>query len=253
MVPRLPYYRVYTSSNGLPTVADAIYDAVSARAQQSFIHNMPRALFRYIASLSWFRRLIYVNKAEGYPISDDTTALETAMQDVRLPGVLCRYIESLGPIKLANGASVIPYCANYRELIPIGSQWFYDPLEALEELGVPDPHTPFSFVSGLVAQYTEASSQFYRCGIELRTVKADVAGFQELIIGFSPVQDLVTPLSPELQIKAVGDLGAAYQWRDHSEQLAWPFGDNQILSPLFVSESVSPTLVIANLTVGSMH
>jgi len=251
--PRLVFYRVYTSSNGLCTVVDEVYRAVASRAQHHFTTRMPLDLMRYVVALSWYTRLIDVNSASGYPIQEDTLAMRTALRGIMFPGVICRYIESLGAIILANGASVLPYCANYRELIPIGSDWYFDPLEALEGLHVPDPHTSFSYVSDLVTKYTEASAQFYRCGIELRTVRLDVDGFTELIVGCVPQEhDRVKPVAPERINSSVAELGAAYQWRDYSLHKEWPFGDNEIFSDLFVGDVISPKLVIARNVISSM-
>lgn len=252
MTTRLESYRIYTSNNGLSLVVEEVYKAVCSRAQHMFTRLMSLPLFVYVVNLAWLARLVEVNIQACRNIPHDTFTLCNTMRGVCLPDTICRYIETLGIIDLACGIRVIPYVDSYRQLIPMASPWYLDPLEQLEELHIPDPQCEWSIIPSVVARYTEASAQFFRCGVELRTISREVTGLPELVIGYSSAESLVIPISPERHTISCAQLGAAYRLRDYGQRDEWPFGENEVLPNLFNSEAISPELVLAQTVISRM-
>lgn len=250
MTPRLTHLRIYTSSNQIPLIATCVFNSLCARIKMlNQVVTLP--MFKYVVSITWYARLVEVSRFYGTcfpPMSSDLVQVGRAIQ---LPSIVCKYIETLGQVTMANGASTVPYCASYRELIPIGSEWYYDPLEAIQEGMRPDPHTEWSLDEDWVRDYVQATSRILRNGVEMRTLTREFSGSLELLVGYQHEDLKLRPQSCERLSTAVGELGAAYGLRDYGTQADWPFGDNYAIPPLFEGASINPELTISDLISGT--
>lgn len=208
-------------------------------------------MFKYVIAISWYARLVEVSRYYGTDFPPDSSRLVTAGKAIQLPSVVCKYVEVLGAVSMANGASAIPYCASYRTLVPIGSEWFYDPLEAIQEGGRPDPQTEWSLDEHWIRDYIQATSRLLRNGVEVRNVAKESLGSSELLVGYRHEDDQFQPLACERLSTAVGELGAAYGLRNYDHQAEWPFGDNNAIPPLFIGSSVNPEWIISDLIAGT--
>lgn len=248
MYPCKQIYQVFTGTQYLPDIADRVYTAIHAR-----IKTMPDVidihLFRYVISLAFYARLVAVNIHYGLSFPRGSSELKKATTGLQFPIVICQYIETLGLVMMQNGTKILPFVDDYRRLIPIGSEMFYDPLEAIQDARRPDVHNEWSIDLKWLAHYnTVAIPKLLRSGIDMRTIlQESCEGKAELLISFKESEDQVEPLSPERQTLSVAHRGAAFRFRNMDSQTDWIFGDNWIISPQFTCEAISPDNILANI------
>lgn len=246
MSPVKSYFAIYTSSNGVPRIAEVVYSCLQSRVK-TLAHDITLPLFKYVISIAWFGRLIQVNKQLGMNMHIEATRLIEVAYAIPLPHLVCRYIETLGEYTMLSGAQLLPYCANYREMVPLGSEMYYDPLEALQEAGRPDPATDWSLDQEWIQIYIQAVGRFDQISVDFRTLTREYTGSAELLVGSTLTPYGLVPFTPERQTQAVGALGACYELRDYDRREDWPEGDNYMLSRVYSCQAVVPSLYIAQL------
>lgn len=253
--PRQQYHPIYTSSNGIPLLTEYVWKALQARVK-SVNEVISKELLAYVVSIVWYARLVWVNQQAGTrTLLRGSNELRKVTSGIRLPSILCRYVESLGVYQMSNGATVIPFVDEYDALCELGTEFQFDPRESFEVMHRPVPDNPWRIDPALISHYcVTAVSKLSRTGVILEEVSVEKIGRQELIIGFSSdiigTQDgTIRPMAPERHSEATAEIGAAFSFRDYSVVNDWPYGDNQLLHPLFEGERMSrETIIASNIT-----
>lgn len=246
LTPRMKYIPIYTGNAQLPDIADSAYRAMKARVR-SLVDVVTCEQFRYVVALAWLGRLIDININLSVAYPEGSSQLKKAVKGLLFPPAICKYIETIGYYVMKSGTRVIPFAADYRDLISLGSEWYYDPLEAIVEARRPDPDNDWSIDFDWISDYTlNVTPKMMRSGIELRTILPGDEGRAELIIGYDEQQgNLIQPISPEQQTLEIAHIGAAYRFRDYTLQNQWPNGENEILAPAFKGADISPSQIIS--------
>jgi len=171
----LSYFELATSFYGVRHVATSFYNVLRARDRKlTDLFSVDE--FYYVILLSvYYRCATIANKAKGtliFGMSD----LKTATENLLLPDVIAKYIETYGMVKKSDGVTVYPY---FRDIDNFDNAGFVNPGFVLDRINEQreamnlQPYNrrgEWSISSELIVKYMTAVSRALKNAIELRTV-----------------------------------------------------------------------------------
>jgi len=247
------HFLLYCSNHGIEQLCGIVFSAIQGRDFRSVARITPDYL-KYVTSLAYFYRCIRVADLAGYrPGPLQISDLRAAVSGLRLPGVLCDYIESLGVVTLSSGASVGPWIAN-----PV--DWYNAPGMFSPEYflsRIPDGHGygPWFIDNNVINLWNDSTTRPASRSMSMRTLNFDkLEGSQGLVTSIVWREgDMVEPQVPQVGPNSEAILHGCYQWRLLEEILFWPGDTSMLCAPLFKGTTTSvsqfwSTHVVASFT-----
>lgn len=187
---------------------------------------MTLPLLEYVTCLAYLNRIIQCGIKYGYSISDQTIGvadLSHALEGLQLPAVLCRYIESIGLVKMASGASVVPWFTSLRHEFFDGQLGQIDPLVFIREANRPPPPNYWSVDYEWITQWNQATTRPARLGMQFRKLKwSELEGAVEMTVTPIPYNGRVMPTAPQVMPDVDASVGAVFDYRRFNTARLWP-------------------------------
>lgn len=242
--PIKPIFELYCSNLGLSHIAQ-IYWANIANRDPKGTGTFDSYLLEYVTTLCLINRIYCVSDTTGLcPDVQGLDDLRHAVQGIRLPSLLADYVESLGTLRLANGALVAPWCGTIDELY--GAPDFRSPFVILAEAGRPLPHNTWGIDKGYLLAWQLLSNRNQSRAFTPRSPNyVSLDGKPNLLATRSDMEgEKVIATSCQALLETDISLGLAYNWRSMNSVALWP-GDTAILTtPFFESALLDPDLYL---------
>ncbi|XP_014293179.1 uncharacterized protein [Halyomorpha halys] len=222
-------YEIYCSNYGIEKFCDTVFRSMRPRA----ILGITVDHLRYVTSLAYFWRCIRIAQLSGYSplLLQEVIDLQRCISDIRLPEVLCTYIECLGIFETSMGIVVGPWVAKS------AAEWYdqvgmWSPEVFLNRLGLQGSGSWF-INSTVYCKWLNATI----CPSYMRIRQVNFDNSEGTVSMIASYRN--TPPSPTFEgtsLIAMTDmesqLGAAYQWRNTIDSNRWP-GDTSMLCSFF--------------------
>lgn len=102
-------YQIICTNAQLPDLCDAVYASIQGRDSKTAEHISALQL-QYVTCLCYYYRLTSIAELYGYPPNlQSTSELRMTTKGIQLPGILCKYIEALGPVRMNAETRVTPW------------------------------------------------------------------------------------------------------------------------------------------------
>lgn len=243
-------FTLYCSNSGIEFLCCTVFNAIAARDYRS-VANVTVDHLRYVTSLCYFYRCIRVTDLVGMRLVPyDLADLKAACTGIRLPAVLCDYIEALGSVQLSTGATVAPWSSTPHEWYSMPGMWA--PGEFLTRLHL-QGRGPWSINYQAVIAWNNATTRPATRSMGFRTVQFDkIEGSQGILVSARLIRrDLTEPVCMQILPNQEGQLHACYTWRDYDNMIDWPGDTARFTSPIFKAQTVSPSQFWGEVVVAS--
>lgn len=252
IVPRLRIFPIFTSNLGCRLLAEQAFNAIRARDFR-LAQNITVLQLSYVLTIAFCNRLAQCGIQFGYAFVQNASFLKQIATGIQLPSVLAQYIESIGAVKMASAASVVPYVADYRRLFPPNSDLMVDPADLLFEAGRPIPPGEWALDSEWIIAYNEATTRASRTGMNFRVVdNTSLNGRSELLVSYLDTPDnMILPKAPQTMSEAEAQLGAVYRFRNYNDRAHWFGMHHELLFDAFTAIPCDPTVVFSDICVAA--
>lgn len=241
------FFTVYVSNLGTQKLGTIVYNTMSSK-NAKLTQLIPLDQFIYVINLAFYNRIVTTAGLTGTAFPDGVERLRQVAQTIELPDIICKYIEAIGIVEMANSAKIVPYCmenftfhcdADYDYTVPIGA--------------IASPHNPWGIDIPTVLAYNEAIARAKPSSINFRLVSgSDVCeGRKEMAVSYKRDRFGILPLSPEKLPEGDAQLGAIYHFRNIAKRLAWKRTSRNIcvslIEPHFQTACIEWELIFAKM------
>lgn len=244
-------FTLYCSNHGIDSLCQSVFESILNRDFRS-VASVTSDYLKYVTSLAYFYRCSRVAELTGYHTQvEDLSDLRRVTCGLRLPGVLCDYIESLGRIQTASGAYVGPWVATATTWYAQPFMW--SPNNFLHRIPDAVGNGPWSICPSVINMWNDATTRAAARSMHVRTVSFDsIEGDLGMLISCHDlIGNMLTPVSSQVLTNTVATKHGCYQWRN-SEQIAeWPGDTSLFCAPLFRGYAIDPLLSWKDIVVGS--
>lgn len=251
IVPRKKVFPVFTSNLGCQELARLCYRAIQGRDYR-LATAVTELQLSYVLIIAFCNRIVQTAIQHGYNFPLEASRLKQVATGIQLPSVLAQYIESIGAVVMASGATVVPFAADYRDLFPNGNKLMVDPATILREAQRPVPNGDWALDVDWIIEFNDATTRASRTGIRFRAV--DNSGFTgrvEMLTSYIMEQGMLLPKAPQVMSEAEAQLGASYRFRNYCDFDGW-FGENKaLLFDAFTAIPFDPQIVFSDLCVAA--
>lgn len=253
---------IYVGNHGVKTLSRSIFGMMQAR-DSKITEKVSELQLRYVLTLAYTNRVVQTALHYGYKLDiPEASQLKRAAESIQLPGILAKYVESIGVFKLATGAEVAPFAGSYFEMFPENHAYQISPVMILTEAERTIPNDHWHIDYRWIEEWNINTTRPSRGGMGFTSVNyASYDGRLEMLVSYRSSIDPDDPLASESLVavapqqlsEAEGMLGGVYKFRDYDAKHSWLPGVRELLfaqfySTEFQAESFLATLVIASLT-----
>lgn len=217
--------------------------------------NIRLPTLQYNLSIALLNRMVQCGVTMGYSFPPDASKLKQLATGIQLPSVLANYVESIGYVQLASGATVVPFVDNFATLFGDG-QPNVNPGEFLEELDVPwegDEEWPLHI--NTIVDYNDATTRASRTGMNFRVVdNSNLAGKVEMLVSYRILgADMLIPVAPQQMSEAEAQLGTCYRFRNYAEIDLWLGANRELLFDTFTAIPCTPRVIFSDICVAAFR
>jgi len=197
----------------------------------------------------------------GYGTPIEVSALKTLLEPVRLPSILCNFIETLGRVELLNGATVVPQCLDTIQAmmdarppnLPVGPLMPHEvlysdhrelafnlmqapaelpPLDELpDDFLIPEAdnvaRTQWEITPSLLTRWNQLT-RAERFG-QFRTVDyTNLDGKEAMLVSYINTPLGLRPSAPQIMDESIAMIGAGYGFRSHEPE-SWNVAEGNYL------------------------
>lgn len=253
-------FQINVGNTGVDLLSQVTFSTIAARDHR-MAANMTANQLSYVLTMAYANRIVQTAIKAGYMLDIPAASeLKRAAGAIQLPGLLVKYIETMGTYKMASGATVAPAAGGYDFLFPPDNQQQLSPAQILQRAGRPIPNNLWRIDYDWIQSWNEATTRPSRLGMTFSSVESsEYEGKAEMLVSFRDMQDLDdegAPLtfqgvSPQGMSEAEGMLGACYQFRNNTDQVHWLPGNRQLLFAAFLTTEFQPKQYLSDLVVAS--
>lgn len=244
---------MYVGNSGVTLLASTCADILATRDHR-LETTMASYKIEYILTLSYALRLLTVASKARYLLAVRFSELKQVMEDILLPDFLAKYIESIGVLKLANGASIAPIAGDYDTIFPAAHPRQIAPHSILARHGIARPENAWSIYYPWIHEYNQACARAVKTGLSFRSIRSESEGRVEMAVSYYDVGDRRTSYIPEVCSETAAELGAIYAFRRYGDTANWLQDDdnNRLLWAPFSGKSFNPSLRASRLCLGML-
>lgn len=248
-------------NGGVNMLSRVIFNAIQSRDYR-MAQNMTALQLKYVLTMAYANRVVQTAIHGGYALDiPGASDLKRAAGSIQLPGLLVKYVESIGIYKKATGGTVAPFAGDFPTLFPANSKQQCSPRSILAEADRPIPNNLWCIDWAWIQAWNEATTRPSRLGMTFASVESSTyEGRAEMLVSFKrvddPFDDDGQPLtlqgcSPQTMSEAEGMLGACYGFRDYVDQTTWLPGNKSILFAEFLTTEFQPEQYLSDMVVAS--
>lgn len=247
MVPRLPYFPIFTSNQGCHDLALYTYNIMQCRDFR-FASMITLDQMEYVLLLSYFNRVNLTAIYYGYDHPLNTSRLKDVATGIRLPTILAQYIESIGMVETISTSNIVPLAGDYESLFP--SDHMVDPADVLRRAGREVPAGSWAVDNRWVVEWNNATARASKSGMKFRKVdNSTLTGRCEMLVSFRATTEhgRVLPVCSQVLTEAEGQLGAIYRFRDYDYLGQLPGEYNDLVHDTFEGRSFIPEVAFSDI------
>lgn len=253
-------FQIYVGNSGIDMLSKVTFAAMQAK-DYKMTSNISQLQLKYVLSLAYCNRITQTSIHYGYALDIPAVSdLKRATEFIQLPGLLVKYIETIGVYKKATGGTVAPYSGGPEQLFPHGNSHQISPRSILTEAGRDVPNNPWCIDYAWIQEWNQHTTRPSRTGMSFSNVNSgSYEGRAEMLVSYRSIEDQMDPYAPKTYVgvapqtlsEAEGMLGACYGFRNYELQQSWLPGNKPILFAEFLTTEFQPEQYLSDAIVRS--
>lgn len=254
--PKAKYFPVFTSNFGVTQLAEIVYRTLIGR-DFKLATSVTQLQLEYVLTIAFINRVVQCAITTGTNLNiPEASRLKQVSKGINLPGVLVKYIESIGTFCLQNGATVIPQAGGYRQMFPLDSRLVRDPLTILREAGRNDQgFAEWPIDTDWIEAWNQSTTRQSRLGMKFSTVGDTIEGRVEMVCSYRIDNDAfpsrIECFAPQDATEVETRLGSVYAFRNVDELQQWPGGNKPLVFHSHTAGNIEPHQFFADVCVSS--
>lgn len=204
-------------------------------------------------TIAFCNRVVQCSLAHGYAFPLGASRLKQVANGIQLPSILAQYIESIGSVELASGATIVPHSGDYEAMFPVDFDLMLSPAAILEQAQRPVPPGDWAIDTQWIIEYNDATTRASRSGMRFRLIDStDLRGRIEMSVSYTlQAEAMLLPKAPQVMTEAEAQLGSCYSFRDYTNRDEWLGLNKELLFDAFTAIPLDPRVIFSGICVAA--
>lgn len=242
-------FPVYVGNSGVDMLSSVFYDYLYSHG---LARDIDPLLIQYVLTMAYVYRVISTNK--DYLKTSYKTAsfakFKESVEDIPLPRLFVKYLQSIGVVTNPNGVTVIPFGRNIEELFPQDNQQQISPLSILVRAGRSKANNEWCLDTKWLQEWKTCAKTLAKSILLTHVDYSALEGSYDMLVTYNPKVDVCTSklvyqaLAPIVLGLEQAKLAACFGYRDYKRFQHWLSCYNEILFPVEVTDSFDPKVYL---------